>query len=156
MFARRDQKQDAIVFLRLSQLPEPKEIVRIGFDFLAAKALDRGHDQLNSRLILERGELCLETGFDAGIQHARLIHDAPGQRRKRIVGEGHGRKQQPEQKRQPGEESRNRRHRRGPSQNFTFGAVCASSAAVNSAIGLLDRKAVDAQRTPGKVRSSTL
>ncbi len=41
-------------------------------------------------------------------------------------------------------------------QNFTFGAACASSVAVNSAIGLLPLKKVEAQITPGKVRNSTL
>ena len=46
--------------------------------------------------------------------------------------------------------------RRSPHQNFTAGGVCASSLAVNSAIGLLLRKKVFAQSTPGKVRSSVL
>ena len=41
-------------------------------------------------------------------------------------------------------------------QNFTSGGVCAPSLAVNSAIGLLPRKKVFAQSTPGKVRSSVL
>ena len=49
-------------------------------------------------------------------------------------------------------------HRRAPSthQNFTSGGVCASSLAVNSAIGLLLRKKVFAHSTPGNVRSSVL
>ena len=36
-------------------------------------------------------------------------------------------------------------------QNFTCGGVCAFSLAVNSAIGLLERKKVAAHSTPGKV-----
>ena len=45
---------------------------------------------------------------------------------------------------------------RSPHQNFTAGGVSAPSLAVNSAIGLLPRKKVFAQSTPGKVRSSVL
>ena len=45
---------------------------------------------------------------------------------------------------------------RSPHQNFTAGGVCASSLAVNSAIGLLLRKKVFAHSTPGNVRSSVL
>jgi hypothetical protein len=49
-----------------------------------------------------------------------------------------------------------RRRAETADQNFTFGAVWESSVAVNSAIGLLELKKVDAQMTLGNVRNATL
>ena len=48
------------------------------------------------------------------------------------------------------------RHGDAPRQNFTCGGVCALSFAANSAIGLFERKKVEAHSTPGKVLSSVL
>ena len=88
----------------------------------------------------------------------RVIHHATGQSR-RIGGAGRTdgeRGEQRERDRENPQQLRPRRHARAAGQNFTLGAVSEPGVATNSAIGLLPRKKVEAQNTPGKVRSSVL
>jgi hypothetical protein len=151
MLVRRDQKQDAVVLLRLAELPLAEQRVGVRLDLLAAERGDAGDDELDARLRFQRRQLGLERGPLIGRQDIGGVDDAPAQRRKARRGrEGACRREQQRQQRNEGAKSADR------SQNFTFGAAAAPVSAVNSTIGLLPLKAVDAQITVGNVRSAVL
>jgi len=123
--------------------------------------LSPSHDELNARLVLERAQLVVERRALGGRNDVGLVDHAAGQRGKvrrlgegRAAGEREGRRDQRRDE-APGPRGRER-FARTRDQNFTFGAVWASSVAVNSAIGLAPLKKVEAQITVGNVRSATL
>ena len=161
---RRHQQQDAVVLVGLAELPGAEEVVGVGLDLLPLQRSDGGDDELDAGLRLEIGELRLDRGLGLRREDAGLVDDAAGERR-----EGQRRRERRDEDERDGEEracrdARRRSARRvvgpviaaSPHQNFTAGGVSAPSLAVNSAIGLLLRKKVLAQSTPGKVRSAVL
>ena len=155
MLGRRHQQQQAVVLLRLAQLPEAEEIVGVGLDFLSAEARHGRHDELDAGLRLEIGKLALQRGAGLFRQHGGAVDHAAAQRRKIVGGLGErAREQKREEQRERAQ--RSGRHRRRPPQNFTFGAACDSASAVNSAIGFSLRNTVEAQITLGNVRSDVL
>ena len=84
---RRHQKQHAVVFLGLAELPEAEQPVGVRLDLLAVEAGDGGDDDLVGAFCLEVGEFLGERGFGACIDDAGIVDDAAGQRRE-IGGEG--------------------------------------------------------------------
>ncbi len=73
----RDQQQDAVVLLRLTELPRPEQTVGIGLDRFAAERRDRGDHDLVGRFLLE-GRQCLgQGGLGLGIDEIGRVDDAP-------------------------------------------------------------------------------
>ena len=120
MLVRRDEEQHAVVLVLLAEFPLAEQGVGVGFDLVAAEIAHRGDDKLDRRFGFEIGELALKARNRGRREHMRVVDDAPGQRRERRRRERRG-------EGQPREQSNG-----GPAQNFTFGAACASGAAVNA------------------------
>ena len=78
---RRDQKESAVVLLRLAQFPGPEEPVCVGLDLLAAERRHGRHDELNAGLLLEIGQLAFEVGDRDRRKDFRLVDNPSGQRR---------------------------------------------------------------------------
>ena len=79
---RRHQQQDAVVLLRLAQLPRAEERVGVGLDLLPFQRADGGDDELDAGLGLEIRELRFERGLRRRREDVGLIDDAAGERRK--------------------------------------------------------------------------
>ncbi len=97
-----DQQQHAVVLLLLPELPETEQPVRVVLD---GCALERGHGRdhdLVRALRLLRRQLLVERRLRARIEHARLVHHPPGQRREGEVGPGGKRRHEGEQKAKQG------------------------------------------------------
>ena len=77
----RDEKQDAVVFLRLSELPETTQLITESLYIRILKRWNSRDDKLDAGFLLELFLLGLDFGARRRRQHARLIHDAPGERR---------------------------------------------------------------------------
>ncbi len=152
VLGRCNQEQDAIVFLRLAELPEPEQLVGEGLDVAALQRFHCGDDELDAGFVLQ----VLELGFDIGpalrSHDVRLIDDAAGQRRK-VEGERKCRQRAEDDDR---DGCARGSQRRVAHQNFTAGGFSAPSLAVNSAIGLASVKKNFAQITVGNVRSDVL
>ena len=153
-----DEKQQAVVLLRLAELPQAEEFVGVGLDLLAVERGNGGDNKLDAGFVVERLQLAFERGALRGRDDIGLVDHAPGQqgivRRRRERRRAENGAEQEDDKRRA--KTAPQRHAETPDQNFTFGAACASSVAVNSAIGLLELKKVDAQITLGKVRNERL
>ena len=79
---RRHQQQDAVVLVRLAQLPGAEQLVGVGLDLLPFQRADGGDDELDAGLVLEIRELRLDRGLRRRREDAGLIDDAAGERRK--------------------------------------------------------------------------
>src|ERR1700722_3433982 len=158
VFLRSDEKQQAVVLLRLAELPQAKEFVGVRFYLLAVERGDGRHHELDAGFVVERLQLGLKRGALTSRDDIGLVDHAPGEqgivrrRGERRTAEN-GSEQEDDKRRA---KTPARRRVETADQNFTFGAACASSVAVNSAIGLFEEKKVEAQMTLGKVRNATL
>ena len=171
-FLGRHQQQHAVVLVLLAELPEAEQLVGIGLDLLALERVHRGDDELDARLLLELGELGLQRLARLLRDDVGLVDDAP------VSGGKVSASATPAARASATQNASNRviagsaplrgaslsqqcmsaTEWRAPSishfPNFTCGGFCASSLAVNSAIGLLPR--IMAQIWPGKVLISVL
>src|SRR5579863_1528789 len=168
VLGRGDQKKNAVVLLRLAELPETEQLISVSLDIAALQRLDRGDDQLNAGFVFEAFEHLLEIVAGARLDDAGLVDDAAGERRKikrqggehQAENEPGGRARRDRRAHQRTRPSAGRARLSGTTaefhQNFTGGGLSEPSVAVNSAIGLLPEKKNFAHSKVGKVRSAVL
>jgi len=81
VLCRRDEKQDAVVFLRLTKFPESKKSIRITLDVAALQRFKRRDDKLNAGFVLKVLKLIFDLAAGLCGDHVGLIHHTAGQRR---------------------------------------------------------------------------
>ena len=81
-FFGRDEQKNAVILLRLAELPGAEQLVGISFDVAALQRFDGGDDQLNAGLVFKVFQLGLKLAAALRRHDIGLIDHAAGQRRK--------------------------------------------------------------------------
>ena len=82
VLVRRDQKQHAVVLLRLAELPGPEQLIGVGFDIAALQRRHRRHHELDAGFFLEILQFVGKVAADVGVEDSGLVDHTAGQRRK--------------------------------------------------------------------------
>ena len=91
VLVRRDQQENAVVLLRLAELPGAEQLVGVSLDVAALQRFDGGDDQLNAGFVFKVFQLGLKLAAAFRRHDIGLIDHTAGQRRK-VEREGEGRR----------------------------------------------------------------
>src|SRR5262249_26876595 len=73
------EKQDAVVLLRLAELPGAEQLIGVGFDVAALQRLHRGDNELDAGFVFQRFGFRLDVALALRRHHAGLIDHAAGE-----------------------------------------------------------------------------